>query len=154
MAVGAGVGVSDRLKVHHVLPEIGRLDARQELLRGVVHARIARVRCLGVRAGRPERADGYEPEQDKPRPRQSRAWTMRQGTLPLGADHSKWSRCASVSSAGTRTSGRPCTIEADTKPPGEAPPHLRHASDERGRGVDVARPAALATAGAAAAIAA
>src|SRR6188472_3426637 len=106
MTVGAGVGVGDRLEVHHVLPEIGRLDARQELLRRVVHARIALMRRRGsTRGGRSERAEGYEAEQDQPRPRRSRARTKWRESLPLGADSKKWSRCPSASSAGARTSG-------------------------------------------------
>src|SRR4051794_30479072 len=85
MPVGAGIGVGDRLEIHHVLPEIGGLNARQELFRRVVRARIALVRRWGGggRGGRAERAEDHETEQGEPRPRRSRAWTVWQGTLPL-----------------------------------------------------------------------
>src|SRR3954451_24171320 len=88
MTVGAGVGVGDRLEIHHVLPKVGRLDARQQLLRRVVHARIAVMRRRGgTGRRRSERAESHDAEQDEPRLGRSRAWTMRQGTLlPLGAD--------------------------------------------------------------------
>src|SRR3954451_8688130 len=84
MTVGAGVGVGDRLEVHHVLPEIGRLDARQELLRRVVHARIALMRRRGgTRGGRSENAEGDdEAEQDEPRLRRSRTRTKWHGKPP------------------------------------------------------------------------
>src|SRR3954451_22391644 len=81
MTVGAGVGVGYRLEVDHVLPEIGRLDARQELLRRVVRARIALMRRRGGR-GRSESAEEYEAEQDEPRLLRSRARTLWHGTLP------------------------------------------------------------------------
>src|SRR6478735_8483895 len=83
MTVGAGVGVGDRLEIHHVLPEIGRLDARQELLRRVVHARIAPMRRRrGARGGRSERAEGYADDEDDPRRRPPRAQTKWQENLP------------------------------------------------------------------------
>src|SRR3954471_17393401 len=107
MTVGAGVGVGDRLKVHHVLPQISRLDARQELLRRVVHARIALMRRWGgTRGGRSESAEVYEAEQDEPRPRESRARTMWQETLPRSGSQELQSP-SSASSAGARTSGGP-----------------------------------------------
>src|SRR5690242_10568297 len=93
MTVGSGVGVGDRLEIHHVLPEIGRLDARQELLRRVVGARIALMRRLGhARARRCECAEGYEAERDEPRLRRSRARTMWHGTLPPRSGSQKLSR--------------------------------------------------------------
>ena len=86
MTVGAGIGVGDRLEIHHVLPEISRLDARQELLRRVVHARVALVRRdLGSRGGGAERAEGHEAEQDEPRLRQSRPRAMYQCVISFAA---------------------------------------------------------------------
>src|SRR3954471_7112484 len=85
MTVGAGVGVGDRLEIHHVLPQIGRLDARQQLLRRVVGARIALMRRLGdARGGRSESAERDEGEKEEPRPRRSKAQTIWQDTLPWG----------------------------------------------------------------------
>jgi hypothetical protein len=38
---GAWIGIGDRLELLHVIPEIIRVDARQELARGVINLRVA-----------------------------------------------------------------------------------------------------------------
>src|SRR3954471_17571749 len=106
MTVGAGIGVGDRLEIHHVLPEISRLDARQELLRRVVHARVAFVRRRGRDGGgRPQSAGGYEAEQDEPRLRRSRARTMWHGIPPPRSGSQEVEPLSVSHQPGARTTG-------------------------------------------------
>jgi len=88
MPVGARISIGDRLEILHVIPEIVRLDALDELARGVVCAGETLRRggglggCARARVGRREKCQGSDAEHRQPRIPTSRPHTLRHENLP------------------------------------------------------------------------